>query len=576
MARAPDRRPVLWAALREGTRAGLATGRRWLRGPARTLVPDRILFAPRDLRAADPAVAEDMAAGLYVFGDRTLRIGRRSPFAEAAPSRDWAEDLYGFGWLRHLRAADTAEARALARALVLDALGPRRRDLDRGPAGAPKVVARRVGSLLAHSPLLLTGADPVLYRRYLATLGRDAATLRRAMREAAVPADRLAAAIGLCVASLACEGLENRLKGATRAISRELDAQILADGGHVGRNPGILLDLLLDLLPLRLLYASRALAVPPALDRAVDRMLPMLRFFRHGSGDLALFNGMGGTPASDLVNVLLQDDDRGAPALHAIPSGYDRLEAGATLVLVETGAAPPLAASAGAHAGGLSFELSHGTSRLVVNCGAPPHRGPLRDVARLTAAHSTLVLGGEASGTVVRGVPAAGEGWAERYLRARLGPVLLAGPGAAGAERGSDEMGASILSGHHDGYAGRLGAIHSRRLRLSQDGTEVEGEDTVAVSARGEGAGDATLRFHLHPSVKAAVDEDGAIRILGSEGDLWRFECEGGAAAPSLEESVFFAVPEARRPTRQVVVVLPPVRGGERVAARWRFRRERG
>ena len=35
---------------------------------------------------------------------------------------------------------------------------------------------------------------------------------------------------------------------------------------------------------------------PPALLNAIDRMMPMLRFFRHGDGNFALFNGMGPTP----------------------------------------------------------------------------------------------------------------------------------------------------------------------------------------------------------------------------------------------------------------------------------------
>ena len=72
--------------------------------------------------------------------------------------------------------------------------------------------------------------------------------------------------------------------------------QILPDGGHISRNPGALIELLLDLLPLRQFFSARNVPPPAALNNAIDRMMPMLRFFRHGDGNFALFNGMGPTP----------------------------------------------------------------------------------------------------------------------------------------------------------------------------------------------------------------------------------------------------------------------------------------
>ncbi len=85
-------------------------------------------------------------------------------------------------------------------------------------------------------------------------------------------------------------------RSAMRRLADELDRQILPDGGHISRNPGTLIDLLIDLLPLRQAFAARNIAPPPALLNAIDRMMPMLRFFRHGDGSFALFNGMGPTP----------------------------------------------------------------------------------------------------------------------------------------------------------------------------------------------------------------------------------------------------------------------------------------
>jgi len=69
------------------------------------------------------------------------------------------------------------------------------------------------------------------------------------------------------------------IRTATRKLSDELQRQILPDGGHISRNPGALIELLIDLLPLRQTFAARNIAPPPALLNAIDRMMPMLRFF---------------------------------------------------------------------------------------------------------------------------------------------------------------------------------------------------------------------------------------------------------------------------------------------------------
>src|SRR5207248_4160273 len=79
-------------------------------------------------------------------------------------------------------------------------------------------------------------------------------------------------------------------------------------------------------------------------------------------------------------------------------SGYQRVESGGTLVLMDTGRAPPLAVSQEAHAGCLAFELSSKAQRIVVNCGLPgTNRDSWRQVARATSAHSTVTFCDESS-----------------------------------------------------------------------------------------------------------------------------------------------------------------------------------
>ena len=139
---------------------------------------------------------------------------------------------------------------------------------------------------------------------------------------------RLQARIALVYASLCMAGQIRHLRIATRRLVNEIERQILPDGGHISRNPGVIIEILLELLPLSQAFAARNVAPPPALLNAIDRMMPMLRFFRHGDGTFALFNGMGPTPPDLLATVLAYDDARGAPlsqrALFGLPAPRSR------------------------------------------------------------------------------------------------------------------------------------------------------------------------------------------------------------------------------------------------------------
>src|SRR5215217_6375197 len=346
-------------------------------------IADRLLIAPQDLRTADPTRASEVYAGRFAFAGRIVVCDGRSPFEMAPPSDEWAEHLFGFGWLRHLRAAESGITRANARALV-DEWIALQGSWD-SVAWRPEVVARRIIALLSQAPLVLHDADARFYRRFLRSLTRQVRYLRRTAGKTRDGLPRFQCVIALTAAALCMAGQERLLKSTTRRLVDELQRQILPDGGHISRNPGVLIELLVDLLPLRQAFAARNVVPPPALNNAIDRMMPMLRFFRHGDGNFGLFNGMGPTPGDRLAAVLAYDDARGTPVANAPHSGYQRLQAGDVVVLMDSGLPPPIGLSQEAHAGCLSLELSAQQHRIVVNCGLPAtNRESWRQLARAT------------------------------------------------------------------------------------------------------------------------------------------------------------------------------------------------
>ena len=271
-------------------------------------------------------------------------------------------------------------------------------------------------------------------------------------------------------------GQQRHIRAATTRLADELERQILPDGGHISRNPGALIELLVDLLPLRTAFTARNIAPPPALLNAIDRMMPMLRFFRHGDGSFALFNGMGPTRTDLLTTILAYDDARGSPLANAPHSGYQRFESAGIAVVMDTGRAPPMPVSQEAHAGCLSFELSIRQYRLVVNCGLPAtSRDSWRQVARATAAHSTATLNDTSSCRFIESAP----------IRRMLdGTPMVGGPRQVDVAREQQDDGI-VLRTSHNGYADIFNVIHHRTLLLAPDGHRLDGEDEFT-PAKGE------------------------------------------------------------------------------------------
>ena len=410
------------------------------------------------------------------------------------------------------------------------------------PAWRPEVVARRLLAWLSQSPLILDGADAAFYRRFMRSLARQTDYLKTCLHHDLDGSARLVTIVALAEVALCAEGLPRLLRRASRLLADELGRQILADGGHVGRNPGLILELLLDLLPLRQSYAARGIAVPPSLLNAIDRMMPMMRTFRLGDGSLAAFNGMGVTRPDTLATILAYDDSLGLPLSNAPYSGYQRLEAGGVVLVVDAGPPPPPAFAGAAHAGTLAFELSVGAQRVVLNCGAaPPSQPAALAASRATAAHSTLILADASSGRFVAG--------------GRLGGMLYAGPRSVTVKR-NDLPDHLLLELSHDGYARRFGYIHHRRLGLAIEGHHMAGEDRLVPVKAGRKKQHHlpfAIRFHLHHTLRVAAMPGGtAVRIVLPGGDTWLFDAHGMPVA--IEESIFFANAEGPRRIDQLVI----------------------
>ena len=454
------------------------------------------------------------------------------------PGRAWLTEFHRFAWLSDIRAVGTEAARLVARENVAEWI--RRNQKWHPLLWRPDILSDRLCSWLTHAEFISAGADSAFAEAFLDSVARQVKHLRRAGRFGGPGLHQLVVIRAQVYAALCLPGGLRHMPRLLRAIASASDRQILQDGGHVERNGAAQLEALRHLIDLRSALQAYKIDVPDALQRAIDRAAPMLRFFRHGDGGLALFNGADEGEAWLIDVVLTRAEARGKPQASAPHTGFERIVANRTLMILDTGA--PQTRVPGAHAGTLSFELSVGKQRIIVNCGAFGGREESwRQVQRSTAAHSTLTVGDRNSTGL--------------FPDGTTGP----GPKTVTVER-MEADGNAWIDASHDGYLASNGLVHRRRIYANGAGTDIRGEDSLS----GTGEQRFAIRFHLHPSVKASLVKDGASVLLRlPDGSGWRMRCAGGVA--SLQESIYLGDRAETKRSEQIVINGATAKGSAQV-----------
>lgn len=459
--------------------------------------PDRLYFT-----LADPWPG-DAQQGL------ALMSGQRSMFEKGtnAPLR------HAGSVLRNLRAVGTEAARQAAVQLIENWIN--HHDSWSEDEWAPDVLGERIAGWIALYEFYAPAAKPELLASLTASLHRQWKHLARTVPQGMAGVAGLRAIKGLIYGGFNFPESDKALGIAAEMLKRQLAQEILPDGGHAARNPATQLHVLRHLIDLRAALLQAELDVPEILLTAITQMVPVVKFFRHGDGGLALFHGSTEETALLIDAVLNQSGIKGR-ALRRLPeTGFERLTANRGWLLVDCAAPPARAYDQSGHAGLLSFEFGSGRERLIVNCGAVTDASPAwRAACAATAAHSTLTIEDKNACEIMP-----------------TGSVLSAAH--VSAQR-FEQDGFECVELKHDGYQPKFGIVHERVLALSADGEELRGRDTMAGSLNRHYA----LRWHLHPSIQASLLQSGNAALLRTpSGSGWKLRVETGSL--ELEPSIY-------------------------------------
>jgi uncharacterized heparinase superfamily protein len=508
-------------------------------------VQGQLRAVPPDPWPGDAQHGRDMVAGIFHFAGQTITKDDLS-WEPADASPEWLAELHGFEWLRNLRSVGGERARRMAREMVSTWL-MRYPKYDE-TAWRADITGVRLKSWISFHDFFCASADDEFRKEYFSSLIRQTKHLARALPGNLSGIPLMQALKGLAYTGLALEEGEARLEQAFNGILLQIREQILPDGGHISRSPQASFEFLQCLVDLRAALISAKMEMPEELQYAIDRMAPVVKFFRHGDGALAQFNG-GQEGNAHLCDTTLMHSGARGKAMQSLPhSGYERIIQGRASVIMDTGLPLVSAYSDRAHAGLLSFEYSFGRDRVIVNCGTSAVQGKWRRVLRSTLAHSTLIADNRNS------CPFDAEG-------------LLSGGPDVRARRQEDAEVALIEAGH-TGYVPRFGLTHRRCVRLRDQGDILCGEDQLT----GKSGVPFAVRFHLHPGIQASLTPDGGEAVLRARSGIsWRFKASG--VKLGLEESVYACKGELPAPALQIVLTGQTT--GAATAVSWEMIREK-
>lgn len=268
------------------------------------------------------------------------------------------------------------------------------------------------------------------------------------------------------------------LKKGWQIYQKEINEQVLEDGGHFERSPmyhSIILEDLLDV------YQASG---KTDLKKTIEKMLFFLECMTHPDRQIALFNDAAWKIAPSPDDIFNYASALGFRQFH-IPdsgvvdlaqSGYVRVKHGKWDLFLDCGDIGPAYQPGHAHADTLSFELTYCGRRILSDSGTGSYQGKERAYQRSTAAHNTIVIDGKNSSEV----------WSAHRVGARAKILTRE----------------KLISGYRSSHNGFKNVICTRTWLWDEKSIQIYDQ------LNGRGIHKIELFFHLMPDEKITLIEN--------------------------------------------------------------------
>ena len=314
----------------------------------------------------------------------------------------------------------------------------------------------------------LQGCSETNLKKFNLLLARQAKFLSKRAIKASEGLPRFEALLGLIYAGCYLKNMEKFIEPATVALANECHTLINGEEIVFSRNSQEILNIFTILIWAKL--ALKDLNWNPSVTHleTIEKLAPILRNLRHSDAGLPRFHGSYGDVDGQLDQALSNAESRKISSIET-SIGFAKLSNSRTTVIIDA-APPPMGKKAvKADASTLAFELVSGQRRVFTSCGPGYLFGSdLSYVSRKTSSHCAVYMDDHNSSQFSEI-----KDWLQTPKK-----VIINGPRTVPKEI-SNNAGIGIFEGAHDGYVKSHGLTHVRKLKLSQDGQILEGEDLM-------------------------------------------------------------------------------------------------
>jgi uncharacterized heparinase superfamily protein len=482
--------------------------------------PKHLTVMPRDPWPGDLYAGRLLLDGKFIISNQVISITDLWMPREAEPHV--LADLHRFTWLRDLRAQGDNSARRLARQLIANWID-RNQDWRLYPWQVG-ITGHRVANWIGLYDFFCSSADDSFRGLFFREIARQVRHLIYSWENASTSLERFFALKGIIYSAVTFPGENHRLITLLPQLRKEIEAQILFDGGHESRCPQTHLIVLRDLIDIRAMLRLIHHEIPSFLQEYISKMAPIVRLFRHGDGELASFGRGSHIPSPVIDMVLSLADVRGRPPERALTLGFERCVNKSSLILLNVGAriasARPIDLEEGT--GSLNFEWSVGRNRLVIQ--------------------GDFLLQTHKGGRIQ--VP-------DRIDRTSIQ-----------LHRAYQEDHALLDAAFSDA----LSFSHRRQLYLSGDQPSLRGEDTIQAPYEAIYG----IRFVLNPEIEAAF-------ISGRRGVMIRLPAKGKSSRNQEGQQWQFLASGMEEilcehyATSQAILLLGRIKSGQPASIQWAF-----
>ena len=445
-----------------------------------------------------------LLSGMLKFQDEVIEIPNRSIWKIEKNSIKLKDYLQGFDWLNDLAAVGNFEALKLAQEWVFEWILSDKEN--RKHKWELETLTNRLFNWISHSGFLLKTQNLILSQSYIESIERQAFFLKKRWKSLRNNIIRFKALVLLMSVGIYIDNKKYLIPYCSVVLDKEIKNTFDSDGGIYSRDPNILSQIFSLLTWAEILLKKIEFELTESHKSIISHVAPILRSLRHSDGRLLGFRGKKELPAKNLDRALINSGVK-----YSLPKkevmGYARLGRKNVSIFVDTGGQLDSVTEG-------NFLDTKSAIEITINkCPFIISGGKVNDIEGKIGDTVNKIYNGSAL-----------------KLENNFGNISSLQPAnLEWIESKTD----TILKASHSGYLLETGLTQTRMLRLSNDETQIYGEDSFnAISEDSRFKFENIFRnnkkngikfsinFLLHPEV-VVVLEYGSINFYLTNGERY-------------------------------------------------------